>query len=186
MLLRLPTLIAILLLLLAGPARAQADESALLAQVAEALWPGDIVRAADRYLRAFPHGSAAAAVESERVRAGRTWQLLGRNELRLYRSTFAAPPGDTETRHDLRRAALGDSAAAVRLARAISAGDGPAAQQRWVGWLQLASLLGDERASYELALYFRRTDQPVLAAQYETLAVALGYRPAPSLDHVRK
>jgi hypothetical protein len=55
-----------------------------------------------------------------------------------------------------------------------------------VGWLQLASLLGDDRASYELALHFRRTDQLVLAARYEAVALALGYQPAAGLDHVRK
>ncbi len=170
------------LLLVAAPARAQSDEPTLLAQVSEALWPADIVRAADRYLQAFPQGSAADAVQADRRRAGETARLLARNDVRLYRSAFAAPPG--ATRSELRLAALGDRAAVLRLARASR--DGEVGPNRWVGWLQLASLLGDENASYELALHFRRTDQPVLAAHYETRAVALGYQPARSLDNVRK
>jgi len=165
-------------------ARAQvgeADEAMLRDAVTHACWPGDIVRAADRYLVAFPSGDAVAEVRSDRQRAAQTSRLVSRNDLRLYRSAFVPPTGDDDAARLLRRAALGDRDAAVQLAQASRAND-----TRYVGWLQYASLLGDERASYELALHFRRTDQPLLAAQYETIAVALGYKPAPSLDNVRK
>lgn len=182
---------ALVLALAGAPAVAPAqdgaaDEAALRAAVAQAVWPADIVRAADRYLEAFPAAPAAAGIEQQRQQAAQAWQLVSHSDLRLYRSSFSAGDGRLETQQDLRRAALGDRAAAVRLAHAArDVGDG-AARRRYVGWLQYAALLGDERASYELALHFRATDQPLLAARYETLALALGYVPAPSLDNVRK
>ena len=46
--------------------------------------------------------------------------------------------------------------------------------------------LGNGIASYELALHFRNTGQPLLAAQFEARARELGYTPPPDLDNVRK
>jgi len=57
---------------------------------------------------------------------------------------------------------------------------------RYEGWMQYASALGNGIASYDLALYYRRVDQPLLAAQYEGRARQLGYTPPPSLDNSRK
>jgi len=159
-------------------------EPALRDAIEQAVWPGDIVQAADRYLSAYPDGAAAATVQSLRDRAAGSWRLLRSSEVRLYRSAFAVQ--DTALERDLHEAALGDRAAAVRLAQASRAYDEAHGTQRYVGWLQFAALLGDERASYTLALHFRRTGQPVLAAQYEALALALGYQPAVALDNVRK
>lgn len=171
-----------------GISRAQDGdaEPALRAAVTEAVWPGDIVRAAERFLQAYPASPAAAQVAAEREQALESWRLVRQPELRLYRSTFVAPDTAAAQRDDLRRAALGDRAAAVRLAQASRRADSVQGTERWVGWLQYAAALGDDEANYALALHFRRTDQPLLAARYETRAIALGYRPAPSLDHVRK
>ncbi len=163
-----------------------AGEGALRAAVEQAVWPGDIVRAADTYLRAYPAAADAAEVLALRQRAGDAWRLLSRNDVRLYRSAFDPRNAGPDALPDIRLAALGDSRAAVRLAHASrQAGDAPAAQ-RYVGWLQLAASLGDRDASYELALYYRRGDQPLLAARYEAEALAMGYQPAPGLDHARK
>lgn len=178
------TLFAIgLLWALAAPAAE--NEPTMRAAVDQALWPGDIVRAADKYLRAFPNGSGAEEVKALRVRAGDSWHIVSRTDVQLYRSAFIPREGG-ETLQDMHRAALGDRAAAVRLAHASRRADDAQGTQRYVGWLQLASLLGDDRASYELALHFRRTDQPILAARYEAVAIALGYQPANGLDNVRK
>ena len=57
---------------------------------------------------------------------------------------------------------------------------------RYEGWLQYAAALGNGIASYELAVYYRRQGQPTPAAQYETRARDLGYRPPTSLDNQRK
>ncbi len=182
---RTRVLVLLALLPVAPLLRAQGDEAALLATLGEAVWPADIVRAAEGYLRAHPQGSSAAAVEKDRQRAAQTARLIGSNEVRLYRSAFAATEADA--RAELRRAALGDRAAALRLARASSGGaEGSPAQQRWVGWMQLAALQGEAEASYELALHFRRTDQLALAARYEALALSQGFQPARALDNVRK
>jgi TPR repeat protein len=54
------------------------------------------------------------------------------------------------------------------------------------GWMQYAAALGNGIASYELAVYYRRQEQPVPAAQYETRARDLGYTPPSTLDNVRK
>jgi len=176
---------ALLWLFAASAAQPESTEPALRAAVEQAVWPGDIVRAADQYLRAFPEGSDAAEVQALRQRAGDAWRLVSRNDVRLYRSAFTPREGG-ESPQDMRLAALGDRDAAVRLAHASRRIDDAQGTQRFVGWLQLASMLGDERASYELALHFRRTDQPILAARYEAVALALGYQPAPGLDHARK
>ncbi|MDP1535267.1 MAG: hypothetical protein Q8L92_16950, partial [Rubrivivax sp.] len=149
------------------PLRADTDaaESALRAQLETALWPGDIVRLADQYQQQFPGGSSAAMAAQLRQQASVSMQVLSRSEVRLHRSAFRAADAPEAVQEDLRRAALGDKEAAVRLARHQQREDADAvhAGHRYVGWLQLASFLGDERASYELALHFRRQDQPLLA-----------------------
>jgi hypothetical protein len=164
----------------------EAGMPALRAAVDQAMWPGDIVRAADQYLRACPDAADAAEVQTVRQHAADAWRLVSRNDVRLYRSAFSPREASGETATDMRLAALGDREAAVRLAHASRRADDAQGTQRYVGWLQLAASLGDERASYELALYFRRTDQPILAARYEEEALAMGFQPAPGLDNIRK
>ena len=106
------------------------------------------------------------------------------SEVSLYRAAFAYD--NPQVKQELRDAALGDRGAAVRRAHAQLPADDARSALRYVGWLQYAAMLGDERASYELALYFRRTDQPLLAARYEAQAVSLGYEPLAALDNARK
>ena len=110
------------------------------------------------------------------------------NDVRLYRSAFQSATDVSAAQEDVRRAALGDIAAAVRIAHLHQRGEAGMAQDmnRYVGWLQYASMLGDDRASYELALHYRREAQPALAAKYEARAVELGFTPPRDLDHVRK
>jgi hypothetical protein len=175
-----------LLWALAGAASAaEANEPTMRVAVDTALWPGDIVQAADKYLRDYPDGPGVADVRALRQRATEAWRVVRRNDVQLYRSAFVAREGG-ETLLDMHRASLGDRAAAVRLAHASRRAGDAQGMLRYVGWLQFASVLGDERASYELALHFRRTDDLVLAARYEAVAIALGYQPAPGLDHLRK
>lgn len=169
----------------AAPAAEATNEPTMRAAVDQALWPADIIRAADKYLRSYPDAPGAEDVKAVRVRASDAFHIVSRTDVQLYRSAFIPREGG-ETFQDMHRAALGDRAAAVRLAHASRRADDAQGTQRYVGWLQLASLLGDERASYELALHFRRTDQPILAARYEAVAIALGYQPATGLDNVRK
>jgi hypothetical protein len=162
-------------------------EAALRAQLDSALWPADIVRLAEQYRRQFPDGPAAAAAELWRERAAESMRVLGRNDVRLHRAAFRPAEPAEDWAADLRLAALGDRGAAVRLAhRARVNEDGQAMAHRYVGWLQYATQLGDERASYELALHFRQQAQPVLAARYEELALNLGYQPPVALDNLRK
>lgn len=162
------------------------SEGALRQELQQAVWPADIVRLADQYLSRYPASAWAGSAVSLRERAGLTMGVLKRNDVRLYRGAFH--PASDAIHDDLRRAALGDSEAAVRLAHLHRRGDGGMTldMNRYVGWLQYASMLGDDRASYELALHFRRESQPVLAAKYEARAVELGFTPPRDLDHVRK
>lgn len=169
----------------AMPVAAEPNEATLRVAVDQALWPGDIVQAAEHYLHVYPDGPRVGEVRSLREQALRAWRIVRGNEVQLYRSSFTPREGG-ETLRDMHRAALGDAQAAIRLAHASrDAGDGQHTQ-RYVGWLQYAAQLGDKLASYELALHFRRTDQPILAARYEAVAIAQGYEPAPSLDNTRK
>lgn len=170
--------------LLAAPAaRAQAPdgEGVLREQVQQALWPADIVAAADRYLQRHPQTPFAVQARQWRSQAEFGAQVLAERDVRLYRGAFQPGGADAPPRDELRRAALGDRAAAARIAHATRH-DTP----RHLGWLQYAARLGDERASYELALHYRRQAQPVLAAVYEARAVELGFVPPRDLDHVRK
>jgi hypothetical protein len=187
---RLPIAAAVMMLALhAQPLQAQPldSEPALRASLSSALWPADIVRLADEYARRYPDGPAVASAGAWRAKAVESQRVLARSDVRLHRTAFQAEGSDEELAADLRLAALGDRDAAVRMARRAqrAAAEGPAAH-RYVGWLQYASQLGDQDASYELALFFRRDAQPVLASKYEHLALNLGYQPPAALDNIRK
>lgn len=175
----------------AGSAMA-GDEGQLRDRLEQTLWPADIVRVAGDYLRAYPDGQAAPAAREMLSGAQSAMRALQRNDVRLYRAAFrenVAPDAQGQSvKEDMHRAALGDPAAAMRLAHRHQRGEGGLAADlnRYVGWLQLASVLGDEHASYELALYFRKENQPVLAAEYEARAQDLGFELPTVLDHVRK
>jgi hypothetical protein len=171
----------------ARDASALAAESALRQDLEAACWPADIVRAADRYVAAYPQGPAATTARSMLERARRSTRALDRN-VRLYRGDFHIEGASPALAEDARRAALADSEAALRVAHAIRDRDsgGPAENNRYVGWLQFASALGNGPASYELALHYRRADQPALAAPYELRAEELGFKAPPSLDNIRK
>ncbi len=192
--------------LLSSPAQAlvaadSGTESGLRQALQQTLWPADIVRLADDYLQRFPYSDSAASVAQLREQASGAVQVLSRNDVRLFKSAFQSANATPAVLAELRRASLGDKNAAVRLAHlqlpkageASSTGDAgdasdasPATGNRYVGWLQFATLLGNDAASYELALHFRRQGQPLLASQYEARAVQLGYQPPRALDHVRK
>jgi len=106
----------------------------------------------------------------------------------LYRSAFMDSRLTPDQQSDAHLAALGDARAAVRLAQVYSHGpDASAADlHRHVAWLQYAAQLGDDAASYDLALHYRSSGQPAIAAVYEARATALGYVPPLALDHIRK
>lgn len=182
------------------PAQALVDaeantEPALRQALQQTLWPADIVRLAGEYLQLFPNSESAGSVAQLREQASGAVQVLSRNDVRLFKSAFQPSNASPAVLEDLRRAALGDKIAAARLAHLQllphgGSGDmndpNPKTGNRYVGWLQFAALLGNDAASYELALHFRRQGQPMLASQYEARAVQLGYQPPRSLDHVRK
>lgn len=165
------------------------DEKALWQQVEESYWPGDVVKRADEYLKRFPGGKLAGAAQVAREGAGDAAKAMQRNDVRLYKSAFSPKP---ETPggllRELRKAAWGDKDAAARIARMYRQGqDGVSTDaNRFEGWMQFAAALGNGIASYELALYYRGQDQPLLAAQFESRARELGYTPPPTLDHYRK
>jgi hypothetical protein len=173
----------------AVPAHTQTPdgEAALRAELASALWPADIIRLAERYEQLYPAGPAAASAAAWRARALEAQRVLARSDVRLHRSAFKPDGLQDDAAVDLRLAALGDRDAAVRMARRAqrAAADSPASH-RYVGWMQYASQLGDQHASYELALFFRRDAQPLMASKYEHLALNLGYEPPVALDNVRK
>jgi hypothetical protein len=163
-------------------------EPALRAALVAVLWPADIVRLAEQYQRHFPDGPAAVSAAAWRGRAAEAQQVLARSDVRLHRAAFDAASADEQSVADLRLAALGNREAAVRMARRAQQlrDDAPAAAHRYVGWLQYASQLGHQDASYELALFFRREAQPALASKYENRALHLGYEPPAALDNIRK
>lgn len=168
----------------AAAAAADPNELKLRQDLLHATWPADMVRLADEYLRLHADQPWAADANHIRQRAQRTAGLLRRDDVHLFRSAFLLPSENGPAVEDLRPAALGDAQAALRLAHRARDTEGGARQQ--VGWLQLAALLGSDRAAYELALHYRSQSQPLLASTYETRAIELGHVPAPVLDHSRK
>lgn len=170
----------------AAPVTEPTTETTLRQSMQEALWPADIAQAAGDYLRQYPNGDWADAARALYERASTSAHVLARSDVRLFRGAFQADMLPASVKSDLRKAALGDRDAAVRLAHAYRQAGGDKAGSRYVGWLQYAAVLGHDKAAYELALHFRNQDQPVLASQYEARAVALGYVMPTALDHVRK
>lgn len=164
------------------------QEATAWAELGQATWPSEVARKADEFLRAFPASTlaAGATVALEGATQGAT--ILHSADVRLQHAAFRLR-ADMDGAHasDLVRAGRGDKDAAARLGqRFANATDGPSAQGRYEGWLQYAAGLGNGIASYELALFYRRQGQPLLAARYEARARELGYTPPRSLDNSRK
>jgi hypothetical protein len=169
-----------------------------------ALWPAEVSRLAADYLKNHPQSRLAGSAQVAAEGAAEAAQILRRSDVRLFRSAFAppvapAPGGDygapaapalpaltPEQLADLAKAGRGDKDAAARLARNVNRDSGRWDIGRYEGWLQYAAALGNGIASYELALHYRRVEQPLLAAQWEGRARELGYTPPPSLDNTRK
>lgn len=164
------------------------SEAVLRAKVQQAVWPADIVALSSHYLSRFPNGTWAEACNGLRERASAAVRALDNKDVQLFRSAFVAGSESDPGGRDVRQAALGDPAAALRLAHLYLDGENgvPTDVNRYVGWLQYASRLGNRDASYELAVHYRRQDQPVLASQYEARAIEMGYVPPRWLDHIRK
>lgn len=176
----------------APPPPREPDEAGDWAKLEAAIWPAEVLRLATDYLKTHPNSALAGSAQVARDGAGEAAQILRRNDVRLYRSAFqAAAEMPAEVSADLVKAGRGDKDAAARLGRwyARQSGGGYGSRPdntRYEGWMQYAAALGNGIASYDLALYYRRLDQPLLAAQYEARARDLGYTPPPSLDNTRK
>ena len=173
------------------------------------IWPPAVVSLADEFLRSHPKSKQLDSVKAMRAGASEAAAILRRNDVRLYRRSFddgAAPNeayradlakagrGDKDSGDriaayaaDLLKAARGDKDAAMRIGRqwATRASSGMAVS-RYEGWMQYAAELGNGIASYELALHYRRSNQPQPAARWEARARELGYTPPTALEHTRK
>jgi len=110
------------------------------------------------------------------------------SDIRLYRGDFVARGASPTLYDDVRKAALADKDAATRVAHLYRDGEGGTAVNldRYVGWLQYAAALGHAEASYELAVHYRKTSLPALAAPYEARAEELGFKAPAALDNIRK
>ncbi len=172
----------------AAPQANAAEEAAAFKELVESLWPSDIVKLAEAYLKNFATSGQAGSAQVAREGASDAVKALRSNEVKLFRSAFQPKTSDQRWIAEWRKAARGDKDAAARIARAHLRGDGDIApdQSRYEGWLQYAAALGNGIASYELAVFYRRQGQPTPAAQYETRARDLGYTPPTSLDNQRK
>jgi hypothetical protein len=187
-------LLALLMLAAAlGPAAVAAPyppppEPAMAQELLDARWPADIVILGERYVAAYPAGPHAVTARAELERARNTRRLLERSDIRLYRGDFVARGASPTLYEDVRKAALADKEAAARIAHLYRDGEGGIAANldRYVGWLQYAPALGHAEASYELAVHYRKTSLPALAAPYEARAEELGFKAPPTLDHIRK
>ncbi|MEY2837784.1 MAG: hypothetical protein RJB60_83 [Pseudomonadota bacterium] len=165
-----------------------AEESTLWRQLQESTVPGDVLKLATQYTMQYPKSRLVGSAEVAREGASEADKALRRNDVRLYRSAFAQRTDNEALRDDLHKSARGDKDAAARVARWYQSGgkDVQPDANRYEGWMQYAAALGNGIACYELALYYRKQEQPLMAAQFETRARELGFTPPPSLDHNRK
>jgi Caspase domain len=163
------------------------DEAASWRELQASTWPVDIIKQANDYLKRFPKSTLAASAEVAREGADEAAQVMKRNDVRLFKSAFFPKGDSTALVPDIRKAARGDKDAAARIARIYKVGDEASKDiNRYEGWMQYASALGNGIAAYELALYYRTQDQPLMASQFETRAKELGYTPPLTLDNSRK
>ncbi len=164
------------------------DEAAARHAVLQATWPADIARLAGAYLRHHGQYGWAAQAAVLQQRALLAAALLRRNDVPLFRPAFVElAVGDGGALADVRLAALGDAAAACRQAdRAVLPLAAAANPHRRIAWLHYAAALGSEQAAYALALHYRVSAQPLLAAQFEARAAALGHAMPVALGHARK
>lgn len=182
-----------------APAVPDIDEEAELKKLERLAWPAEVLQVAEAFLKARPDSPFAPGVQVARDGARTAMKALQRSDVRLFKAAFSySDDMPAEQRQDLVRCGRGDKDAAARMAwrsrdnpgsRSFGSGyggGGSAAQSRYEGWLQYAVALGNGIASYELALHFRNTGQPLLASQFESRARDLGYTPPPDLDNVRK
>ncbi len=168
------------------------EESVAWARLQALVWPADVAREAQAYLARHPDSPLAGSAQVARDGAREAAAILRRNDVQLFRSAFQRTPDlAPEVADDLLKAGRGDKDAAARMGQRLAPPPGAAramrpSQGRYEGWMQYAAGLGNGIASYRLALFYRETDQPQLASQYEALARSLGYTPPPSLDNQRK
>jgi hypothetical protein len=157
-------------------------------QLQATIWPPEVRRLAQQFLERYPDsklvGGALVAQEGAKDAA----EILKRSDIRLYRRSFEPSPGtDAGYLADLLKSGRGDKDAAARIGYSLRTSATSGAElSRYEGWMQYASELGNGIASYELALHYRRIDQPQPAARWEARARELGYTPPPSLDNSRK
>lgn len=168
--------------------RAADEEQAAFDALQQALWPRDVVRLAQEFVRRFPGGGRfLGEVEVAGNGAAAAASVLSSTGIGLQARDFQRRPdlGDAYN-EDLRRAARGDKDAAARLAAWLEPGtsDGPAAL-RYEGWLQYAGTLGNGIASYDLSEYYNKRHRPGPAGIWATRARQSGYTPPPSLRSTR-
>ncbi len=164
------------------------DEQALWNKLDQSLLPGEVVQLATSYLERYPKSRLVTSAEVAREGASEAEKVLKRNDVKLYRSAFTQLGAIAPISDDARKAARGDKDASARIARRYLRGaDGVAADlNRYEGWMQYASALGNGIACYELAVHYRNQDQPLMASQFEARAQELGFTPPVALDNKRK
>ena len=189
------TLALVALTLLAAPAAHSeliavpgANPTVLAEQIRQGRWPAEIVKAADECLARFPDSACSAEALAARPAAAHAASALRARNVNLYRSAVLDSRLGTDMQADLHAAALGDGHAAERIGQLYGHGADASVTERhrFVAWMSYAAQLGDERASYELALVFRTSGEPAIAAMWEARATQLGFVPPLALDHIRK
>ena len=165
------------------------QEEAAWLEIQNTDWPVDLLRRCKVFLTQFPESTKASSVALYQAGATQALEVLRAKEVKLFKTSFVVPsvkPSQGQPVNDLSRAARGDKDAAARIARMHRALNTEQGLLRYLGWLQFAGGLGNGIASYELALYYRANEQPLLAAQAEARARQLGYSPPRALGHDRK
>ncbi|MCR2745369.1 caspase family protein [Limnobacter parvus] len=165
------------------------EEKADLQLIQSTEWPVDLLKRCKEFLEKYPNSPQASSVALYQTGAADALRILRNKDVKLFKTSFVMPVAteqSIDSTSELNRAARGDKDAAARIARLHRQLETEQAMLRYVGWLQYASGLGNGIASYELALYYRESAQPLLAAQAEARARQLGYSPPRALGHERK
>ena len=90
-----------------------AEEAAAWKDLEESLWPADIVKLAEAYLKNFPASGQAGSAQVAHEGAGDAVKALRSNEVKLFRSAFQPKTSEARWLAEWRKAARGDKDAEI-------------------------------------------------------------------------
>lgn len=162
------------------------EEADAYERIRSALWPRDVQRWSQEFLRRFPGSRYQSSVQVAEAGASRGVKMINTLDVALERESFAARPDLGEHfNEDLRRASRGDKDAAARVGERLGQTGRRDDSLPFEGWMQFAAALGNGIAAFDLARHYSATNRSAEVGRWVSRAVQLGYNPPPGLRGTR-